>query len=188
MRAPTKIILRWTIVFVVSSSIFMWVIGCSSKKETPECVEATAASSTDNPAKEKQGSTEKRAAGAAAVNIEFRGDWCRACVLGPNGYMSCQTARASSSTETREQIKKKSIEQACEDSGFPKENCPGNAVISVSCLGDPPPKDKAAAGRALLEGLKHGPPVKLTNEPPAEQQKPKSADKSAAAPKTVPKQ
>jgi hypothetical protein len=92
-------------------------------------------------------------------------DWCRACVVGPHGFMSCQRVTADSPNESRGAIRERARAKACEDSGFTKETCPDEKVIAIACKGDEPPKDKTAAGKAMLKALKTSGPLVLTSDP-----------------------
>ncbi|MDD5306268.1 MAG: hypothetical protein PHU25_03000 [Deltaproteobacteria bacterium] len=77
-------------------------------------------------------------------------DWCRACVMGPKGFASCQRALAESPAETKDVLRAKARDRACKDSGFTGE-CPDKAVIGMFCKGDQPPKDGLTPGKALQQ-------------------------------------
>ena len=136
-------------------------IGCKVGKDADkECVdppEAVAAKGTKSPSEGK--ASEKK-----VVMSEDDVNWCRACVVGPHGFMSCQRVNQSNTAETEEQLREKARIAACTDSGFTETNCPPDKVISVACKGDPPPKDKRAAGEALLKALKNSGPLVLTED------------------------
>jgi len=134
--------------------VLMVTAGCSnrSKKSTEAC--------TDPPKGERVVSER------TVISTPKRDDldWCRACVVGPHGFMSCQRVVAESAGESRGSLMGKARDKACEDSGFKKEACPDDKVIAVSCKGDAPPKDKSAAGKAMLKALKTSGPLILKQD------------------------
>jgi hypothetical protein len=75
-------------------------------------------------------------------------DWCRACVMGPRGYASCQRAVAEGPADTKDALRAKAKDRACKDSGFTAQ-CPDKAVVGIFCKGDNPPKGSLTAGQAL---------------------------------------
>jgi hypothetical protein len=87
-------------------------------------------------------------------------DQCHACVKAPAGFYSCQVAWQKRN-ETREELKKKAKELACEDAGYEKGKCPDEAVRLVQCKGDTPPKETALSRsfKRLLVNAKEGKPV-----------------------------
>ena len=91
-------------------------------------------------------------------------DWCRACVVGPHGFMSCQRVDASSG-ESRDSLRQRARVKACLDSGFTEESCPDESVIAIACKDDKPAKDKTAAGRKVMKALKKSGPLVLTSDP-----------------------
>ncbi len=158
------------------------IAGCSNKvQDKAECEGVSKA------VDDKKTATEAVTPKSDSKGDQSDKDWCRACVVGPHGFMSCQRV-AAEANESRGELRRKSRDKACEDSGFPKDACPDNKVIAVSCKGDAPPKDKNEAGRAMLRALKTSGPLVLkkpdseTQVPPKETQKPQdslSSDKKA---------
>jgi hypothetical protein len=154
-------ILKRVLVMVCVLSVFN---GCKSKKEgsDEDCVDPPNASVT------KEATAASADGKSAPQNKVVMSDkdvnWCRACVMGPHGFMSCQRVSQSTTTETMEQLRDRARIAACKDSGFTETNCPPDKVISVACKGDPPPKDKRAAGEALLKALKTSGPLVLTKD------------------------
>ena len=116
--------------------------GCWNKAE-PEC-EAPAPVA----AKKK---TERKPLQAINVSAQEKRDkdWCRACVMGPKGWASCQTAYAFEESETRESLKGRAREKACDDAGFEKNACPDKAVLAVLCKGEDPPSGSENVAKAL---------------------------------------
>ena len=92
-------------------------------------------------------------------------DWCRACVVGPHGFMSCQRVSATSKEDTRDDLRQRARIKACMDSGFTKESCPDESVIAIACKDDKPFKDKTAAGKKVLKALKKSGPLVLSSDP-----------------------
>jgi hypothetical protein len=117
---------------------------CSSEKKEPDCVPAPAA---DTAKTEKYEMTR--------LNIDAVGkkdnDWCRACVMGPKRYASCQRVYGDTPTEPRDAIRERARIKACLDSGFPAGICPANATIGITCKGDPPPPGAGNPGKALQD-------------------------------------
>lgn len=78
-------------------------------------------------------------------------DWCRACVMSPKGFASCQRVYAETTTEPREVVRQRSLDKACLDAGFGKGACPDQAIIAVGCKDDPPAPGTKNAGEALQQ-------------------------------------
>ena len=137
--------------------------GCKVKKNE-ECVEPVkeAAGAKDN-AGEANASGASAAASVKKIADEDA-DWCRACVVGPHGFMSCQRRSATDPSETLESLREKARVAACTDSGFSADACPKDKVIGLVCKGDPEPKDKREAGTKLLKALKSSGPLVLTSD------------------------
>jgi hypothetical protein len=126
------------------------LLGCFKGKEV-ECRDPQPASQ-NTPAKKLDSFG---AAGARERSPDD--DWCRACVMGPKGWASCQTVYAKSKGESREALKESSKEKACDDAGFEKGGCPDKAVLGITCKGDKPPpgsEDAAKAMQAVFFGKK----------------------------------
>lgn len=138
----------------------MWSLlsGCNTNKEK-ECV--------DPPTPAKSASLNKKEDGSkktSATVPQKDADWCRACVVGPHGFMSCQRKTATDPKETRTQLRERARLAACTDSGFAADQCPKDKVIGLICKGDPEPKDKREAGNKLLKALKNSGPLVLTDD------------------------
>ena len=139
----------------------MIVAACGKQPADEKCSDPPAATAPD--------STAKKTASAADKPIPVNRDlsnvmWCRSCVVGPAGYMSCKTVRPNGASESTDVLRERARVDACVDSGFTKDNCPGSNVISLVCKGDPEPEDKTAAGKALLNALRGSGPVVLTKD------------------------
>lgn len=147
---------RQAIVVILTT---MGLFGCKIQKDEKECVDPpnTVVSQT---ASTSAGDKEKKKLVVDKNDV----NWCRACVVGPHGFMSCQRVDQSNTGETDKELREKSRLKACTDSGFTETNCPPDKVISVVCKTDPPPKDKRAAGEALLKALKTSGPLVLTED------------------------
>ena len=136
----------------------MWgvLLGCNANKEEKECVDPPKTES-------KAGAVSEDGSKKGAAAAKKDADWCRACVVGPHGFMSCQRKTAEPS-ETREQLKERARLAACTDSGFTEEQCPKDKVIGLVCKGDPEPTNKREAGSKLLKALKSSGPLVLTDD------------------------
>ena len=156
---------------VLLISALILFIGCSNKPKSKEeeCADETKTA--------KAASGDKK---ASATSKKDR-DWCRACVVGPHGFMSCQRVTQQGS-ESRGELRQKARDKACEDSGFRKDACPDNKVIALSCKGDTPPKDKTAAGKAMLKALKTSGPL-ILKKPDPNQPTPTIAPREGKPPK-----
>lgn len=117
--------------------------GCSSKEKEPDCVPAIGA-----PEAPKPGVVSRPLVVGDAADKK-NNDWCRACVMGPKGYASCQRVYGDTPDEPRDRIRERALKRACADSGYAGEACPAQAVIGQSCKGDPPPPGAMAPGDAL---------------------------------------
>jgi hypothetical protein len=78
-------------------------------------------------------------------------DWCRTCVMSPQGFASCQRVYAQSTDETRDSVRQRSLDKACADAGFEKDACPKQAIIAVGCKDDPPQPGVKDPGQALQD-------------------------------------
>jgi hypothetical protein len=167
---------------VLMVSVCGILVGCKVKKEQ-ECVDPPEVAA----AKAKSGTTTEA---AKQTVIDKDADWCRACVVGPHGFMSCQRKSATSSSDTKDVLRERARIAACTDSGFTADNCPKDKIIGLVCKGDPEPKDKRAAGNALLKALKSSGPLVLTDDKEAlarlKKRAAEEAGKAASAPKTSP--
>jgi hypothetical protein len=127
---------------------------CSSEKKEQDCVPATGA-------KPEAGKKMEM----TPLLVENQGkkdnDWCRACIMGPKGYASCQRVYGDTPTEPRDGIRERARVKACVDSGFPKDACPASATIGIACKGDPPPPSAGNPGKILQDMYKQ------LNPPPA---------------------
>ena len=164
--------------------VVMICLGCSNKSKdtTEECA--------TSPEAEK--AVPERTVLSKPANGDL--DWCRACVVGPHGFMSCQRVTADSATESRGALKARARGKACEDSGFKADACPDDKVIAISCKGDAPPKDKTAAGKAMLNALKTSGPLILKKDAkkptvihPTADPKSETGDAAEKAPPAEPK-
>ena len=130
---------------------------CARKSEEAKCDDPPSANDST-----KSGAASSTPAKATMEAKDLM--WCRSCVVGPAGYMSCQTVRQKMTTETKDETRDRARLAACKDAGFPEGTCPSSGVISVTCKGDPPPEDKTAAGKAMLNALKSSGPLVLTKD------------------------
>ena len=138
---------------LVLIAVFTALTASCARKSAPEKCEDTAAGAA---------APQKTAAPVQTATADAM--WCRSCVVGPAGYMSCQTVRQVTKTETTEQLRDRARLAACKDAGFAEGTCPASGVISLACKGDPPPTDKTAAGKAMLNALKGSAPLVLTKD------------------------
>jgi hypothetical protein len=128
---------------------------CSSEKAQPDCVPAPASKPAEKGAKYEM-------TPLGGLDAEKKdNDWCRACVMGPKGYASCQRVYGDTPTEAREVIRVRARDKACADAGFPKDACPASATIGIVCKGDPPPPNAGDPAK-ILQGM-----YKQLNPPPA---------------------
>lgn len=136
-----KGILRRSTPAVVAAALAL--PACSSEKKEPDCV----------PAAEPKRLAEGQKIEMTPLQIDSaekeKLDWCRACIMGPKGYASCQRVYARTPTEPREEVRKRAREKACVDSGFPADACPTTAEIGIVCKGDPPPPNSGDPAKAL---------------------------------------
>lgn len=145
-------------------ALLLLMSACGRKPEAAECDDPPPASG----AEKSEGSSGAAAATAPKpepIQIEAKDSmWCRSCVVGPAGYMSCQTVHQAVTTETTDALRDRARLAACKDAGFAEGKCPAQGVISLVCKGDPPPADETAAGKAMLEALKGSGPLVLTKD------------------------
>ena len=151
---------RWALL-VTGAGLGLIATACGKRPADEKC--------TDPPASAAPAAEAKKAAAADDKPIPVKRDlrnvmWCRSCVVGPAGYMSCKTVRPNAASESNDALRERARVEACVDSGFTKDNCPGSNVISLMCKGDPEPKDKTAAGKAMLDALRGSGPVVLTKD------------------------
>ena len=131
---------------------------CARKSAPEKCEDTAAGAAVPQKAAEPQKAAKPVQTAAADAM------WCRSCVVGPAGYMSCQTVRQETTTEAKDQLRDRARLAACKDAGFAEGTCPASGVISLTCKGDPPPTDKTAAGKAMLNALKGSAPLVLTKD------------------------
>jgi hypothetical protein len=141
-------------------SVLFVASACGKRPDAENCEEPKTAA---DDSKEAASSVQAKAPTPIRMNPKDV-MWCRSCVVGPHGFMSCQSVTQSNLSETVDELRDRARIAACVDSGFTKDNCPASGVISVVCKGDPPPADKTAAGKAMLDALKNSGPVVLTKE------------------------
>ena len=122
-------------------ALAMFSVACSSDKEK-ECVDPPGTEGKVQKVTRTHLGTNNRPADPNA-------DWCRACVMGPKGWASCQIAYATKMGEDRAQIKERSRQKACLDAGFKKGECPESALKDITCKGDPTPEGADKMGEAL---------------------------------------
>ncbi len=115
--------------------VFFWLIACSAEKEAPECAPEKPAVKTT----------------ILKTSANKDADWCRVCVMGAK-WASCQTARAEDKAVTRDVLRVRALERACEDAGFEKDKCPPQAILSRICRGEPA-SDGADSSKALQKAL-----------------------------------
>lgn len=169
----------------------LWIgsllMGCNANKEK-ECVDPPTKSASLK--KDEDGAGKNSATVAKTATVAKKdADWCRACVVGPHGYMSCQRKTATNPAETHEQLRERARLAACTDAGFAADKCPKEKVIGLVCKGDPEPKDKREAGTKLLNALKNSGPLVLTKDKEAmerlqkkmKQKNPSSPEPSASS-------
>ncbi|MCU0663145.1 MAG: hypothetical protein MUC50_12575 [Myxococcota bacterium] len=113
--------------------------GCHSQAEAPQCDTAPAPA----PAVKTVPVPDKKPAPDA--------DWCRVCVMGPKGFASCQRVYAQTKEESRDTVRQRSLDKACQDAGFSQGSCPKGAIIAEGCKGDPPKAGVKDAGQALQD-------------------------------------
>ena len=118
---------------------------CSSDKKEPDCVPAAGAK-TDG-----DGKTYEMTPLLVDKEAKKNNDWCRACIMGPKGYASCQRVYGDTPTEPRDVIRQRARTKACVDSGFPADGCPDKATIGITCKGDPPPPNAGDPAKALQD-------------------------------------
>ncbi len=130
--------------------IVMLILSCSqNKNKEEECV--------DPPESEKKTKIVTRDRIRINRGIDkSKADWCRTCVMGPKGWASCQVVYADSDSESRDAVKARSREKACDDAGFKKGVCPEKAVIGVSCKGDKSSDKQAKAVKDVFFPNKKG--------------------------------
>lgn len=134
---------RWTALLTGAGLICsLAAIGCSEKTEQPDCV-------PQKPSAPAQAAGVERTAVAKIPVDKEKADWCRACVLGPHGYASCQRVYAAAEGELRDDVRARAKKQACDDAGFKPGECQDKNVIALLCKGDPPPPNATEPGKAL---------------------------------------
>jgi hypothetical protein len=151
---------------------------CGGGEEEVDCVPAEKPA----PKPEKKAKVVKRVLNPQAM-ANPDGNWCRACVMGPRGYASCQKVYEQNSDEELASIRRRARTKACLDAGFKDDSsCPDAAIIGLTCKGDPPPPnatDPSTALQQLFYGKK-GPPADGSGKSPVEPAA--EADPAAGAP------
>ena len=142
---------------------------CSSEKKEPDCVPAA-----DTKA---QAGKKYEVTPLLTENMGKKdNDWCRACIMGPKAFASCQRVYGDTKTEPREKIRERARAKACVDSGFPADACPVSATIGIVCKGDPPPANSGDPAKILQDMYQqmNPPPAKAgsTGAPPPGDKKP----------------
>lgn len=166
MEVQMKIFSNTRLVIMLAALLAL-TSACSRKPEAEKCEDPKAAADAITTAAAKgESGTPAPAAPKPERIIQDAKDimWCRCCAVGPAGYMSCQTVRQATTTETTDALRERARLAACKDAAFPEGKCPAASVISLVCKGDPPPKDETAAGKAMLEALKGSGPIVLTKD------------------------
>jgi hypothetical protein len=136
------------------------VSACKRSDNNEECVDPAASAGAKATVDSKASASK-----STPVNLNEKDMmWCRSCVVGPAGFMSCQTIRQSDAAETTAALRDRARVAACVDSGFTKDHCPASNVVTTACKGDPPPADKTAAAKAMLDALKTSGPVVVTKD------------------------
>ncbi len=144
------------LILIALLAAIVFVSACKRSDAPEECVDPKGTAVTP-----------KEASKSAAAPVKMNDKdipWCRSCVVGPAGFMSCQTVRKENTAETDAALRDRARIAACVDSGFTKDNCPASNVVSTACKGDPPPADKTAAAKAMLNALKSSGPVVVTKD------------------------
>jgi hypothetical protein len=139
--------------------ILVVALACSRQNKEEEACD-TAPDKVQAAAKPQTAEKEKR----MRVPAPSDADWCRACVVGPHGFMSCQRVNGSYG-ESLNSLRERARIKACLDSGFTEASCPSESVIAISCKDDKPAKDKTAAGKKVMQALKKSGPLVLTSDP-----------------------
>lgn len=132
--------------FLWAVSITLAPVGCNTQKSEPECIEPP----KSNPQKVV---VQRRLPIQPPDPEKQKRDWCRTCVMGPEGWASCQVAFGETDDEPRDLIKKRSRERACLDSGFKEGECPDNRVVAVTCKGEETPKGHDETAKALQKAF-----------------------------------
>lgn len=127
---------------------------CSSEKKEPDCVPAA-------DAKPEAGKKYEVTPLVTGDKDKKDNDWCRACIMGPKGYASCQRVYGDTPAEPREKVRARARAKACVDSGFPADACPETATIGIVCKGEPPPPNAGDPAK-ILQGM-----YQQLNPPPA---------------------
>ncbi len=151
-------------VFLLSFGVSILLFsGCKSGKE-PDCAPAPAAAQPETKEPVDKGKVIVSAKDA---------DWCRACVVGPKGYMSCKKVDGTPGPEHRSGLRARARLEACLDSGFTEESCPKENVMAIVCKGDAEPnlEQKTETAKRVLKALKNSGPLVL--------KKPAANDKEA---------
>jgi hypothetical protein len=154
----TSNILRRTVLGVPLVTIVVaWALplpSCSSESKQPDCVPADGAQT-------KKGATYEMTPLVIGNADKKNNDWCRACVMGPNRFASCQRVYGDTPTEPRDAIRERARIKACVDSGFKADACPTGATIGIACKGDPPPPNAGNPAKILQDMYKqmNPPPV-----------------------------
>ncbi len=160
------------------------VFACGKKNDTTNCndTKQTDAKSAAISSSESANKTEN----VAELNKKTSDDnaWCRSCVVGPAGFMSCQTVRDESAAQATAELREKARIKACVDSGFTEDNCPDSKIISLQCKGDPQPSDPQEAGKKMMEALRGSSPVIVTKDG---QTIPNAMHKPPSGPGEIPK-
>lgn len=161
----------------VALALALALAGCE-KKEEVKCEDLKPATQQPKPKKSLEPLSM-----LAAGNRDPSSDWCRTCVMGPKGWASCQTVYAENKEESRDAIKVRSREKACDDAGFAKGQCPDKAVLGVTCKGDKAPagNDRAVKGMQAVFFKGNDVTKELTDKAAAEQEQ---KDKKSDAPKS----
>jgi hypothetical protein len=129
---------------VVLLAVGLCLAACKPESEEPDCVPA-------EPAKVEKKAKVKKVRRVSTIDKK-KADWCRACVMGPKGWASCQVAYGEPG-EDREVVRARSREKACDDAGFEKGKCPDKAVLAIKCKGDQPKATSGDPARALQKAF-----------------------------------
>jgi hypothetical protein len=147
MMITSSIIRRTVSGACLAAAVTAWALAlpsCSSESKQPDCVPADGA-------QPKKGGTYEMTPLKVEDADKKNNDWCRACVMGPNRFASCQRVYGDTPTEPREAIRERARIKACVDSGFKADACPAAATIGIACKGDPPPPNAGNPAKILQD-------------------------------------
>jgi len=149
---------------------------CKTEEKEPDCVPDPNAAP-----KKIEKKVERFGLGKVGQDKLKENEWCRACVMSRSNFASCQRVYAEQpgKIDDKGPLKKRALDKACADAGYPKDECPQSAVISVLCKGDPPPTGTKAPGAAVQDLFKA-----LNPNPPDMASSGKGGDKAGEADKT----